>query len=565
MTPAASSNARWTLVIAGVASFMVSLDTLVVSTALSTIREDLGASVEQLEWTVNAYNLTFAVLLMAGAAVGDRFGRRRTLAAGIAAFTLASAACALAPGAGALIAARAAQGAAAAFVLPLALTVVSDAYPAERRGSAIGILFALTGLAVAIGPVIGGAVTDGIAWEWIFWLNVPIGLAAVPLVLARMKESRGPETALDLPGMGLLMAGAFGIVWALVRGNDAGWDSGEVIVSLASGLALLVAFTSWERRADQPMIPLRLFASRAFAAGNAGSFLMVASLFGAVFFFAQFLQAGLGYDALDAGVRLLPWTATLFFVAPVAGALIDRFGERPFAAAGLAIQAAGMAWIALIADPGMDYLALVPALVVSGFGISMAMPAMQNAVVGAVGASEVGKASGVNNTLRELGGVFGIAALVAVFSAAGGYATAQEFTDGFGPAIGFTAGLSLLGAAVGLLIPKRSTSDNHEEDHMKRTIVRYRVKPDQAARNEELVRAVYAELRETRPEGISYETYVLEDGVTFVHSAREENGSALGDVAAFAEFRRDLAGRLESPAEALGAKEVGSYSPSPSD
>jgi MFS family permease len=517
--PATSSTAKWTLVLAAVASFMVALDTLVVSTALSTIRDDLGASIEQLEWTVNSYNLTFAVLLMAGA--------------------------------GAL------QGAGAAFVLPLALTVVSEAYPAERRGSAIGILFALTGLAVASGPVIGGAVTDGIAWEWIFWLNVPIGIAAVPLVLARIKESRGPDTGIDFPGLGLLMAGSLGIVWGLVRGNAAGWGSAEVVASLAAGLVLVAAFVAWERRAPEPMIPLRLFRSRAFAAGNTGSFFMIASLFGAVFFLAQFLQTGLGNDALGAGLRLMPWTATLFFVAPVAGALVDRFGERPFAATGLALQAAGMGWIALIAEPGMSYGSMVPALIVAGLGVSMAIPAMQNAVVGAVRQEEVGKASGVNNTMRELGGVFGIAVLVAVFSAAGSYASADAFVDGFGPAIGVTAAFSLLGAAAGLFIPSRRTTN--EEEEMKRTIVRYRVKPDQAERNKELVRAVYDELHDTAPAGITYETHVLEDGVTFVHTAVEENGDSLTDLPAFAEFRREFAERVEAPPEALGATEVGSY------
>ncbi len=463
MPPETATTAKWTLAIAAVASFMVSLDTLVVSTALTTIRNDLGASIEQLEWTVNAYNLTFAVLLMAGAAVGDRFGRRRTLATGLGVFAVASALCALAPSVGWLIGARALQGAGAAFVLPLALTVVSEAFAPERRGSAIGILLALTGLAVASGPVIGGAVTDGIAWEWIFWLNVPIGLVAVPLVLARIKESRGPDTALDLPGLGLLMAGSFGIVWGLVRGNGAGWGSAEVIASIAAGIAFVVAFIAWERRAREPMVPLRLFRSRAFSAGNTGSFFMVASLFGAVFFLSQFLQTGLGNDALGAGLRLMPWTATLFFVAPIAGALVDRIGERPFAIAGLTLQTVGMAWIALIADPGMEYVSMVPALVVAGIGVSMAMPALQNAVVGAVGSGEVGKASGINNTMRELGGVFGIAVLVAVFSAVGSYASPEAFVDGFGPALGVTAGLSLLGAAAGVFIPSRELTTATEE------------------------------------------------------------------------------------------------------
>jgi EmrB/QacA subfamily drug resistance transporter len=446
---------RWVLGLAAVASFMVALDTLVVSTALTTIRLDLGASVEQLEWTVNAYNLSFAVLLMTASALGDRFGRRRLLAAGLLLFALASAACALAPNAGTLIAARTVQGMGAAFVMPLALTLVGAAFPPEKRGSAMGALQGLTGLAVAGGPVIGGAVADGLAWQWIFWINVPIGLLAVPLVLARIPESRGPSDALDLPGLALITGAALGLVWGLVRGNGAGWGSAETLTSIAAGAILLAAFVAWERRARTPMLPPSLFRSRAFSAANGASFLMLAALFSAVFFLAQFLQTVLGHGPLGAGLRLLPWTATLFFVAPVAGALVDRFGERPFLAGGLALQAAGLGWIALVAQPGMDYIELVPALMVAGAGVSMAMPATTSAAVNAVPAAALGKAAGVNSTLRELGGVFGIAIAVAVFAGAGGYTSPQLFADGFTSAMLVAGGLSLAGALAGFVLPAR--------------------------------------------------------------------------------------------------------------
>jgi EmrB/QacA subfamily drug resistance transporter len=451
----AHTSRRWALGLAAVASFMVALDTLVVSTALTTIRLDLGASVAQLEWTVNAYNLSFAVLLMTASALGDRFGRRRLFAAGLVLFALSSAACAVAPGVGWLIAARTVQGAGAAFVLPLALTLVGAAFPPERRGAAMGAVQGLTGLAVASGPVIGGAVAQGLAWQWIFWINVPIGLLAVPLVLTRIAESRGGDDALDPRGLGLITGAAVGIVWGLVRGNGAGWASAEVLVSLVAGALLLAGFVAWEARARAPMLPLGLFRSRAFSAGNAAMFLTLASLFAAVFFLAQFLQNGLGYGPLGAGLRLLPWTATLFFVAPVAGALVDRFGERPFLVTGLALQSIGMGWIALIADPGMAYGELVPALMIAGCGVSMALPAAQNAAVNAVDFQSIGKAAGINSTLRELGGVFGIAISVAIFAGAGGYASAQAFSDGFVPAIGASAALSLAGAAVGLVLPTR--------------------------------------------------------------------------------------------------------------
>jgi EmrB/QacA subfamily drug resistance transporter len=447
------SHSRWTLILASVASFMAALDTLVVSTALDTIRIDLGASVEQLEWTINGYNLSLAVLLMTAAALGDRFGRRSLFAAGLGIFSLASAACALAPDAGSLIAARVVQGAGAALILTLSLALVSAAFPAERRAAALGVYMMLTGLAVASGPVIGGAIAEGLAWQWIFWINVPIGLLAIPLVFGRIRESFGPDKGIDLPGMTLIGGATFGVVWALVRGNAAGWDSLEVLGAGLAGLALLAAFVAWELRAKEPMLPLRFFRSRSFSAGGAATFLSYACLFGAVFFFAQFLQVGLGNGPLVAGLMLVAWTGTLFFVAPVAGTLVDRYGERPFLAGGLALQGIGMGWIALIADPGLNYIELVPPLVIAGAGISMSFPASQNAMVGSVPPEAIGKASGTNMTLRELGGVFGIAVLVAVFAGAGSYASPQAFVDGFAPAIGVGAALSLLGGLIGLALP----------------------------------------------------------------------------------------------------------------
>jgi EmrB/QacA subfamily drug resistance transporter len=447
---------RWILTLAALAAFMTALDTLVVTTALSTIRRDLHASVAQLEWTVNAYNLSFAVLLMTAAGLGDRFGRRRLFVGGIALFAAASAACALAPSVGALIAARAVQGAGAAAVTTLALTLVGAAFAPERRGSALGAFFAVNGLAVAGGPLVGGVVTQGIAWQWIFWLNVPIGVALIPLVLARVPESRGPDSALDLRGLALVSAGVLAVVWALVRGNAAGWGSAEVVVALLGGVALVAAFVAFELRTAAPMLPMRFFRSRAFSAGNAAIFCAVGSLFCAVFFMSQFLQAGLGYGPLDAGLRLLPWTATLFFVAPLAGKLVDRLGERPFLVAGPLLQAAGMTWIALIAEPGMSYAQMIAPLLVAGVGISMSFPAAQNSVVGSVAPEAIGKAAGTNSTMRELGGVLGIALGVAAFSSAGGYASPGAFSDGFVAAMGVSAGLSLLAAAAGALLPSRA-------------------------------------------------------------------------------------------------------------
>ncbi|HYH89987.1 MAG TPA: MFS transporter [Solirubrobacteraceae bacterium] len=321
--------------------------------------------------------------------------------------------------------------------------------------SLMAALDGITGLAVVAGPVIGGAIAEGIDWEWIFWLNVPIGLAAIPLALVRIEESRGADTALDIGGFALVSGGALGVVWGLVRGNSAGWGSPEVLAALTLGAALLAAFVAWELRAREPMLPMRFFRSRAFSSGNAAVFFLFASLFGAVFFLAQFLQTGLGQGPLEAALRLGPWTGTLFVVAPIAGALADRIGERPLLVGGLALQAAGMAWIALIAEPGLAYGELIAPLVVAGIGASMAIPPAASSVVGAVAPNEIGKAAGANSTLRELGGVFGIAILVAVFAGAGSYASAEAFSDGFARAIAVSAALSLVGAIAGLGLPGR--------------------------------------------------------------------------------------------------------------
>jgi EmrB/QacA subfamily drug resistance transporter len=445
----------WVIALTGIGSLMAALDTLVVSTALNTIRLDLGASVEQLEWTVNAYNLSFAVLLIPAAALGDRYGRRRLYAAGLVLFTAASAACAIAPGVGWLIGARAVQGFGGALLLTLALALLSAAFPPERRGAAIGIFSAITGISVASGPLVGGAVVEGIDWEWIFWLNVPIGLLAAPFVLTRIRESFGSDTGLDIGGLALVTGGAFGIVWGLVRGNAAGWDSLEVVGTLAAGVLLVAAFIAWELRAREPMLPMGFFRSRAFTGGNAAIFFTFASLFTGVFFFAQLLQTVLGYGPLDAGLRLLPWTATFITVAPIVGNLVDRVGERPFMVGGLLLQAAGLAWIAVIAEPDMAYGELVAPLIVAGVGVSMAIPSGQNSVLGSVALEAVGKAAGANSMMRELGGVFGIAVAVAVFAGAGGYVSAAAFTDGFAAAIGVAAALSLAGAVAGLALPGR--------------------------------------------------------------------------------------------------------------
>ncbi|MEU6748370.1 DHA2 family efflux MFS transporter permease subunit [Spirillospora sp. NPDC046719] len=451
-------NRKWVMGLASAGSVMVALDATVVTTALSRIRVDLGTSMEQLEWTVNAYSLSFAVLLMTGAVLGDRFGRRLVFTAGLGLFTAASAACALAPDAGWLIAARVVQGAGAALVMPLAMALLSAAYPPPDRPKALGLFAGLTGLAVVGGPVVGGAVTQGLAWEWIFWLNVPIGLVIMPLVLRRVPESRGGGDGVDAAGLVLVTGAALGLVWGLIRSDAAGWGSAEVAGTLAAGAVCGVAFVAWERVAARPMVPLGLFRLRGFAAGNAAGVFLYASLYGALFFAAQYFQTARGDRPLAAGLHLLAWTAAVTVVAPTAGRLVNRVGARPLAALGLAMQAAGMGWLALAATPSVPYWELIAPMLIAGAGVSMAMPAAQSAVLNAVAPQQIGKASGVFNTGRQLGGVFGVAVLALAFAKAGGYAGPSAFSDGFGGAIGVGAALSLAGAVAALAIPGRAAA-----------------------------------------------------------------------------------------------------------
>lgn len=447
-----TSKQRWTLALTSVGAFMVALDALVVATALSTIHRQMGASIEELEWTVNAYTLSLAVLLMTGAALGDRFGRRRMFAAGLGIFILASAACALAPSIGWLIAARAIQGSGAALVMPLSVTLMSAAFPPEQRGRALGIFSGTAGLAVLAGPVVGGAIVQGLAWQWIFWLNVPIGLILIPLVGTRIEESVGTSTKLDLGGLLLVSGAVLGVVWGMVRGNSAGWSSFEIVASLVGGVLLGVAFVFWELRASAPMLSMHFFRSRAFAAGNAATFLFFASLYGATFFLAQFLQTAQGNSPLGTGLRMLPWTVMLSVSAPVSGMLINRFGERTLMIVGLLALAISMTWIALIARPDLAYPQLIAPLLIAGLGAAV-IPTGQSVIFSSVAANAIGKASGTFNMLRQLGAAFGVAILVAVFSGAGSFHSAQTFSNGFAPAIGASAALSFAGAIACLLLP----------------------------------------------------------------------------------------------------------------
>jgi EmrB/QacA subfamily drug resistance transporter len=444
----------WTLALTATALFMVVLDNLVVATALPVIRVDLDATIEELEWTVNAYTLTFAVFLLTGAALGDRFGRRRMLALGIALFTVASAGAALAPTMEALITARAIQGIGGAMVMPLTLTILSDAFPAERRGIALGLWGAVGGIAVASGPLVGGLVIEGLSWQWIFWLNVPIGIALLVPTLRRLRETNGPDKALDLPGLALVSVGLLGLVWALVNGNSNGWTSVGILGALTVGVGSLVAFVAWEVRTPEPMLPMRFFRKRAFAAANAAALFMNFGMFGAIFLLVQFFQTAQGYSPLEAGLRILPWTLMPMVVAPIAGALSDRIGGRGLMATGLALQALGLGWSAAVMHATVAYSSVVLPFVVTGIGMGMFFAPLANVVLGSVRGEEEGKASGANSAVREVGGVLGVAVLASIFARTGGYATPETFVDGLVPATFVGAGVVAIGALLALVVPR---------------------------------------------------------------------------------------------------------------
>jgi len=448
------SNALWTFIVTAIALLMVVLDNLVVTTALPVIKEELSASVEQLEWIVNAYTLTFAVLLLTGAALGDRYGRRLFFVNGLILFTVASALAATSTTIETLIIARALQGAGGAMVVPLTLTLLSAAVPADRRGVALGAWGAVGGLAVALGPLVGGAIVEGLTWNWIFWLNVPIGIALIPFAWLRVRESRGPADKLDIPGLLLVSGGLLSLVWGVVEGNAQGWSSPQIVGAIGVGILLLIGFAFWEGRAPAPMLPLRFFKSRAFSMANVASLLMYFGMFGSIFLLSQFLQSVQNYSPFQAGLRILPWTLAPIFVAPIAGAMSDRVGGGLLMGVGLAMQAIGLAWLGLIATPTVDYAMLIVPFILSGVGMGLFFAPVANVVLSAVRPEEEGQASGANNAIREVGGVLGVAVLTAVFLSRGGYFPAQAYVDGMQPAMLIGALFVAAGSIAAFGIPK---------------------------------------------------------------------------------------------------------------
>ncbi len=441
----------WVLVLTGVPALMVSLDILSLTTALPVIRTELDSSVAALEWSVTAYNLAFAIALMPFSALGDRLGRRRSFAAGVAAFTLGSLGCALSESAGALIAARAVQGLGAAMVVPLGLALVVTVFPVAHRGQALGIAAIGTGLATLAGPVVGAVITEFLGWQWIFWVNVPLGLAVLPLVLRKIPESTASPEPVDLFGLVLVSVVVLATVLATTPSLSSATTAGLLGVA-ALGVASLVR---WLRRRPNAIIPADFLHDRDLMAGNVASLLHSASILGSVFWMAQLFHDGLGYGTVTTGLALLPWTGTFPIVAPLAGRLIDRVGSRPVLVGGLVLQALGLAWIGLVVTPSTAYTALVVPLLIAGVGGSAVFPAAQTTVLASVPETRIGRASGLNAVAREFGGVLGIGVVSAVFVAVGDFTSPDHVVAGIQGVLLFSALLAVGGALAGATTLRR--------------------------------------------------------------------------------------------------------------
>jgi EmrB/QacA subfamily drug resistance transporter len=448
----------WTLLIVCVATFMLLLDITVVNVALPDIQRDLHASFAELQWVVDAYALMLATLVLTAGSLGDRLGRRRVFAVGLGLFTLASLGCGLAPTATALDVLRAAQGIGGAVMFATSLALIAQEFHGRERGTAFGIWGATIGGAVAIGPLVGGALTEGLGWQWIFWINIPIGIAAVALALTRLRETRDPDArGVDWPGAATFSLSLFLLVFALIRGNDEGWGSAPIAGSLVASVALLVVFVAVERRRSQPMLDLSLFGRATFVGASIVAFALSFSMFSMFLYLTLYVQNILGYSPLEAGVRFLPVTLTSFFVAPISGRLSARLPVRGFLAGGLVLVGAGLLLMSGL-TPASGWTDLLAGFIVAGAGVGMVNPALASAAVGVVPPARAGMASGINNTFRQVGIATGIAALGAIFQsrmdvhAAGGTAARAAFVSALNEILIVAAVVAFAGAALALVL-----------------------------------------------------------------------------------------------------------------
>lgn len=454
MTAAARHRPLWLVILAtALPMFMATLDNLVVTNALPVIARDLSADLEQLQWVVNAYSLAFASWILVAVALGDRWGRVRIFLTGLGVFTVASALCAIAPSIELLIAARVLQGIGAAALMPLSLAILSTNVEARLRPLAIGIWGGVAGLGVAMGPLIGGAVVEGLSWHAIFWLNVPVGIVSAPVILYALRESFGRRERIDVVGLLLGMVGVFALVFGIVRGNEAGWTSGHVLAGLIGGSALLLAFVLWERRTPHALLPLRLYRDRSFAAANVVGLLFGLGIFGAIFILVQFFQVVQGKSPLEAGILTMPWTMAPLVIAPLAGLAAPRVGTRALIVTGVSLQAIGLTWIGLTISPTVEFREVLAAFVLCGVGMGLVFAPSATAVLANMRKEDHAKASGTNSTVREIGVALGVAILTAVFLGAGGELTPTGYSDAAVPAVFTGVGALVLAAIAALFLP----------------------------------------------------------------------------------------------------------------
>ncbi|MEV0944280.1 MFS transporter [Micromonospora wenchangensis] len=436
--------------------FMVSLNNLVVTNALPVLARELDSGPDRLQWIIHAYSLSFAGLLLTGAAVGDRFGRRRIFTTGIVIFAVGSAVCALSGTLGLLVTGRVVQGIGAAIVFPLSLTLLANGVSDARRAMAIGLWSAVNGLGVALGPLIGGAVTESLGWEGIFWVSVPVGLVLVPVIRLILPESAGENRSIDLPGVLLASTAVMSLVWGIVEAGSQGWGSVDAVTRFGMAALLVALFVGWERRVAEPLLPLYFYRTRSFVLSNLVALLMFFGVFGALYWLMQYLQLVLGYSPLAAGVRTLPWTAMPMLVAVLAGLVTARVGAGRLMAAGLLLEAVALGWSAAIMDTAVPYGRIVPALLLGGIGMGLIFAPMTEAVLASVDRRDRGKASGANATVREVGFALGVAVLTTVVTRLAGPLTdARAFVDAVRPAVWLGAAVVALGAVAALSLPRR--------------------------------------------------------------------------------------------------------------
>ncbi len=443
----------WTLAAVAFGLFMIMLDNTVVNVALPSIQRDLGVGLSELEWIVTGYALTFASLMLIGGKVADAYGRRLVFVLGIAVFTGASLWCGLADSGGMLIAARVVQGAGAALMNPATLSIIAATFPPRERGTAIGIWAGVSALALAVGPLVGGLLTEHLSWNWIFFVNVPVGVLGIGASFVFIDESRDEtHERLDLPGLAVSAVGLFALTYALIEANAYGWGSGRIVTAFAIAAVGLTAFWLLERHQRAPMLPLELFRNGTFTGANLVVLLVALAMFGVFFFVSLYMQNVLGYSAVQAGAAFLPMTVLIILLAPIAGRTTDRVGSRWLMTVGMALVAVQLVYFSQLGQHAR-YWELLPALVLGGIGMALTMTPSAAAATRSVSVDKAGVGSAVLNASRQVGGSIGIAVMGAIMAhEAGGRRTPEAFMDGFSPSLLVAAGIAIAGAVVALLL-----------------------------------------------------------------------------------------------------------------